>query len=87
MLGVAGGEAEPTLQRRCRDERVGHAQAMLASDAACSLGDGSIDWDLPQRRENPNGQVRACGGGEELGPGDHRVMKTMASDPQFDGPT
>jgi len=51
VAGVPRRGLKPVLERGCRDERIGQADAGFAAHSAGTLGDHAIDADLSQGRE------------------------------------
>lgn len=75
------------LDCRCGNQRVGNTGAELAHDPASTFRDRAINIDLTKRTQQPCHQVTRRAPGEELGPGDHRVVQPMLEWSQRDRPT
>jgi hypothetical protein len=68
---VPGQQGEPMLERRGRDEGIGQAYRVLASQASCTLGDIRVDGKVRHRfQKAPDLALLGGTAGEQLGAGD-----------------
>lgn len=61
------------------DQGIRHADPGFTTDPTGPLGDGAVDWKLTKGLQQGDNEIRGRRTGEELRPGDHRIVQPMSS--------